>query len=96
MNALRKLENVQGNKPYHGFAKLTIGNHLVEGFRYVKNKFAKKGEGNAKSILCELKDQIVFLPQFFSQTLKETDIDELNESRGAIYLYFGGRQEGSK
>lgn len=95
MNALKKLQHLNPNKPYHGFAKLAIGYHEIRCFRSVKNKFGKKGT-SGKSILVELADQILFLPQYFWQKLNENDLQELNtsiEEGEYIYLYFGGKQE---
>lgn len=96
MDVLKKLENMQFSKPYLGFAKLAKGNHKVIDFRIVKNKFGKKNEGTGKSILVELEDQILFLPQHFTRTLKEADIMELNDSSEIIYLHFNGQIEGGK
>lgn len=96
MNALKKLESVQSNKPYHGFTKLEIGYHEIQSFRFVKNKFAKKGETSSKTILVELEDQVIFLPQYFTQSLNEKDLNELNSLINAgdfVYFYFGGKQE---
>lgn len=96
MNALKKLETVHPNKPYHGFTKLKIGSHEVVNFRTIKNKFGKKSDGSNKSILVELKEEVVFLPQYFWQKLNEEDLKELNESiqaKDCIYLYFGGKTE---
>lgn len=91
MSALKKLEEVTANKAYLGFAKLVIGYHKFFCFRLVKSKFGKKGE---KSLLVELDDQVLFLPQNFSQKMGEDDIRELNENiekDKAMYIYFGGR-----
>lgn len=96
MNVLKKLDEVRCGKPYHGFGKLAVGFYQIECFRMVKNKFVKKGETNKKSILIELADQILFLPQYFSQKLKESDINELNDSDDEIYLHFGGQLVGTK
>lgn len=96
MNVLKRLESVQPNKPYHGFNKLPIGYHEICCFRAVKNKFGKKGEGSSKTILVELDDQVVFLPQYFWQKINEKDISDLNElivTGEHIYLFFGGKQE---
>lgn len=96
MNVLKKLEGLKPNKPYNGFANLTVGFHSVECFRTVKNKFGKKGDGSNKSILIELANEVLFLPQYFWQKLKEDDLHEMNTAIGngeQIYLYFGGRQE---
>lgn len=96
MNALKKLESLKPNKPYYGFTKLAVGFHEVIVFRVVKNKFGKKGEGSNKTILVELADQVLFLPQYFWQRLNEDDIRELNteiEKNKKIYVYFGGKQD---
>lgn len=96
MNALSKLKNIQPNKPYHGFARLNEGYHRVFSFRIVKNKFGTKKDGSSKSILVELSDEVLFLPQYYLQKLNEDDIRELNtsiEKEDYIYLFFGGRTE---
>lgn len=99
MNALKKLENVQSNKPYRGFSKLDMGCHKVVNFRLTKNKFGKKSDGSNLSILVELEDQVLFLPSYFRQRLKDVDLQELNdsiESNENIYLYFGGKLPGTE
>lgn len=98
MEVLKKLANVKPNKPYNGFGKLSIGFHQIESFRVTKNKFGKKGEGNSKSILIELSDEVLFLPQYFWNKLTEDDIKTLNssiEANDRVYLYFGGKHEES-
>lgn len=87
MNVLKKLDDLKGSKPYHGFAKLQLGSHCIEAFRVVKNKFCKKGEGCKKSIFVELSDQVLFLPQYFWQKLTETDVEELNASEDEIHIF---------
>lgn len=98
MNILKKLEEVKRTKPYYGFANLATGYHPIESFRVVKNKFSKKGVGSNKSILAELKDQVIFLPQYFWDKLSENDINELNSCLPdeKIYLFFGGKLEPEK
>lgn len=98
MNALKKLQDVTPSKPYLGFPKLNIGYHQIHNFRSVKNKFGKKADGNKRSVLIELDDQVLFLPQHFSQKITEDDILELNDSidSAPLYLYFGGSEENSK
>lgn len=95
MNVFNKLDTLNPNKPYHGFAKLSIGYHVITNFRFVKNKFGKKNDGSGKSILVELKNEVLFLPQYFCQKLNESDIKELNsviETDGDdVFIYFGGR-----
>lgn len=100
MNALAKLQQVSfdDSKPYHGFAKLPIGYHKILCFRTVKNKFTKKVNNESeKSILVELTNEVVFLPQYFANRLNNEDIAELNSiANDAVYLYFGGRREANK
>lgn len=99
MNALKKLENVKPHKPYHGFGKLQNGVHKIECFRVVKNKFSKKGEGSSKSILIELEEQVLFLPQYFWDKINENDIRDLNsgiDSNQYVYLFFEGKNEETK
>lgn len=99
MDVLKRLQEVKPNKPYNGFAKLCMGFHLITNFRFVKNKFGKKSDGSNKSILVELKDEVLFLPQYFCQNLSTEDIQELNssiESNKNVYLYFEGKQESNK
>lgn len=101
MNALKKLSEFN-NKPYMGFAKLSEGFHSIQLFRIVKNKFPKKGESgtkNSKSILIELKNQVLFLPSYFWDIITETDLEELNErirNNGKVYLLFGGKDPETK
>lgn len=94
MNAFQKLQQAAEveSKPYLGFAKLEIGHYEIFGFRLVKNKFAKKDDCK-KSLVVELEDQVVFLPKYFSEKIKETDIDELNSNGEKKYLFFGGKRE---
>lgn len=97
MEALKKLQqSTSTGKPYRGFTKLPVGNHQILRFRTVKNKFGKKVGSTSKSILIELEDQVLFLPQYFWQKINEKDMDDLNaliESGEEIHLYFGGKQE---
>lgn len=100
MNVLKKLSSVQqANKPYIGFGKLRKGYHQILSFRSVKNKFAKKGETSTKSVLIEIEDQVLFLPQNFGNSLNEKDIGDLNvliQSGELLHLFFGGKQEEGK
>lgn len=100
MEALKKLQEatLSTGKPYRGFNNLPVGYHQVFRLRSVKNKFGKKASGTSKSILVELEDQVVFLPQYFWQKINEKDIENLNsfiDGGEEIYLYFGGKQEES-
>lgn len=72
MRAIAKLRMIgSGSKPYLGFSKLSVGYHKIECFRLVKNKFAKKNTtgDEEKSILVELEDQVIILPQYFLSVL---------------------------
>lgn len=98
MNALKKLEDLKPNKPYHGFAKLKKGYHRIECIRTAKNKFGKKSDGTNMSLLVELKNEVLFFPQYFYQKLNDEDIREINTNIGAkkdVFLYFGGKDEQS-
>lgn len=95
MQALKKLAQSVGSKPYNGFTKLSNGYHKIFAFRAVKNKFAKKGD-SAKTILVELEKEVVFLPGYFWQKINEKDLADLNvliEKGGEVFLYFGGKQK---
>lgn len=96
MEVLKKLANIKDNKPYRGFSKLPLGNHLILNFRTVKNKFCKKGDP-AKTILVELQNEVVFLPNHFMQKISEPELkllNELIEEGQNVYLFFGGKTEG--
>lgn len=96
MSGLAKLTKIgSSTKPYYGFTKLTIGYHKIQSFRIVKNKFAKEtDEGEKKTLLAELEDQIIFLPKYFMDALNRQDIQELNNvSNETYYLFFGGKRE---
>lgn len=92
MSALEKLQKVGVTKPYFGFGKLEIGYHEIERFRLVDNKF-KDGE---KTLLIELKEEVVFLPRYFLDNLEEEDVRKLNTDDQPKFLYFGGRRHHSK
>lgn len=101
-SALNKLREVGPAKPYNGFPKLALGYHEIVCFRLVDNKYKKTKGKNGKEtdnkknkcLLVELQDEVLFLPQYFSNKLNEEDITELNSPGGeTMYLYFGGRRE---
>lgn len=100
MSVLKKLLVKKLNKPYLGFAKLAIGNHKIEGFKIVKNKYADKNEpDNKTSIMVELYEEILYLPPYFRTKLSDADVDDLNKcisENENVYLYFGGKQKDSK
>lgn len=95
--ALSLLQSVGDIKPYLGFAQLSIGNHEIIIFRLVNNKMYKKGNNSLKkSLLVELKDQVLFLPQYFIQQFnghEEDKVNEINNDGVKKYLFFGGQRE---
>lgn len=99
MDALKKLSEISA-KPYIGFSKLRHGYHKIKNFRTVKNKFYKKSEGgHSKTILVELKNEVLFLPQYFWDRINETDLDNLNariRSKKKVYLDFAGKNDETK
>lgn len=95
MDIVKKLQEAKP-KPYYGFAQLSLGFHEIISFRAVKNKFAKKGDKPTKTIVAELQKEILFLPQYFSESLTEEDIDNLNTCEEKVYLYFEGQNPKTK
>lgn len=96
-SALSLLKSAGSNmKPYNGFAKLPEGAHKIYNFKLVPNKLynAKDKKSLKKVIMIELKEEVLFLPEYFCAAIKqdESKIDELNNDGIAKYLYFGGRR----
>lgn len=63
-------------KPYYGFSNLAPGHYEVECFRFVKNRFYKPDVENPdvpRSLMVELKDQVLFLPSRFAKRLDNDD-----------------------
>lgn len=94
MDLLKSATNLNEQKPYIGFAKLAIGNYEVIQFRLVKNKLYNVNSakpGLKRSLLVELKDQVLFLPEYFGKLFNDDDakVAELNKGPKK-YLYFGG------
>lgn len=89
MNVLKKLNQRDSDKPYHGLPKLSLGYHEIVNFRQSYGKYGK-------SVIAELKREIIFLPQYIVEKLDGKDIDELNESDETLYLFFGGRHKKNK
>lgn len=87
MNVLKKLNQSEWAKPYNGLSTLTVGYHKVVGFR------ESIGKAYGKSIIAELKDEIIFLPQYIAEKLDAEDISDLNNCEESIYLYFGGKNK---
>lgn len=81
------------SKPYFGFSKLQIGNHEIFSFRFVKNKLYNKypeNPGSERSLMVELKDQVLFLPEYIGSQFDEAKIVELNNDGVKKYMFFGG------
>lgn len=95
MDVLDRLDQV---KPYNGFTSLSHGYHTIEQFRSVKNRYAKKKDGEDETgpsevVLVDLVDQVVFLNDYWSEKIYP-EMDVLNESiknGRKVYLFFGGK-----
>lgn len=87
-------------KPYYGFKKLPLGNYEIKSLRLVRNKHYKKTkEGSLKqTIIAELEDQVLFLPEYFAKHMqnREDMIEEFNNSGVKNFLVFGGKREKSE
>lgn len=98
-SAFEVLKSFPEGKPYKGFSHLEQGNHQIFTFRWVKNKMYKEDSGmSKKSLLAELKDQVLFLPAYIAQKIGYSDekLAEINADPRKKYLYFGGRRPNSK
>lgn len=94
MEVLKKLNQSHSqlessNKPYYGLSKLSHGYHEIDCFRITNGKYGR-------SIIVELKGEIIFLPQYIVEKLNENDIEELNKFKEPLYLYFGGKHKKNK
>lgn len=90
MEVLKKLNQAaDGSKPYHGLPKLALGYHEIERFRETHGKFGR-------SVITELKNEIIFLPNYLGEKLEERDIEKLNLCEESIYLFFGGKHKKNK
>lgn len=89
MNALKKMNQAESAKPYFGLPKLSLGYHEIVLFRESNGRFGR-------SIIAELKSEIIFLPQYLTDKLEEKDIEELNACEESLYLYFGGKHKKNK
>lgn len=89
MNALEKLNEDPFEKPYYGFTKLRHGYHKIIKFRQSHGKYGR-------SVIAELKKEIIFLPQYLVEKLDVEDIDELNSNEETLYLFFGGSKQKKK
>lgn len=86
MNVLKKLNQAESGKPYHGLVKLSHGYHEIDCFRVSVGKFGR-------SVIVELINEIIFQPQFIAEKLNDKDIDDLNSFNESIYLFFGRRHK---
>lgn len=89
MNVLKKLNDSAFEKPYYGLPNLSRGYHEIVLFRESHGKYGR-------SVVAELKTEIIFLPQYLAEKIDEKDITELNESEQTLYLFFGGCKEKEK
>lgn len=89
MNVLKKLNQIESDKPYHGLPKLQLGYHEIFHFRESHGKYGR-------GVIVELRNEIIFLPQHLAERLDDKDIDELNNFYEAIFLFFGGFNEAKK
>lgn len=103
-SAFSLLSGFNSSKPYNGFKNLKLGYYKIESFRLVKNKmYNENNEAHAKNklkrvLLVELKDQVLFLPEYFAVPLNDDDakVDELNNDGIQKYLFFGGIRPANK
>lgn len=89
MSALKKLSEIPSDKPYFGFTELQHGYHKIVKFRQSYGKYGR-------SVIAELKKEIIFLPQYLVEKLDDEDITELNASEETLYLFFGGCKKKTK
>lgn len=85
MNALKQLNRTE-NKPYNGLPKLSIGFHKIVDFHSSDGVWGR-------SVIVELKNEIISLPKHLANDICEDDINELNSVKEPIFLYFGGQRE---
>lgn len=86
------------SKPYYGFSNLKIGHHEVVKFRLVRNKQYKSDAekpSSPQTLLVELVDQVLFLPEYFLRQFGDNaeKVDELNNDGVRKFMFFGGRRE---
>lgn len=89
MNVLKKLNSANFDKPYHGLPKLKRGYHEIYSFRESTGRYGR-------GVIAELKDEIIFLPQYMVEKLDEEDIRGLNDSPEKLFLFFNGRHPTKK
>lgn len=89
MNALKKLSSVNVEKPYYGLPKLKCGYHEIYSFRESNGRYGR-------GVIAELKNEIIFLPQYMVEKIDAEDIQELNDSNEKLFVFFGGRHPKKK
>lgn len=89
MNVLKKLRTVEDEKPYHGLPKLKNGYHEVYSFRESNGRYGR-------GVIAELKNEIIFLPQYMVERMDQEDLRELNDSSERLFIFFGGKHETKK
>lgn len=99
MDLLRK-KVYNDSKPYHGFKNLLIGNYKIVRFRMVMNRYYRPGSENPglkKTLLVELEDQILFLPEYITAKFSgnKEEILQLNEDNKdkKLFLCFNGKRD---
>lgn len=85
------------SKSYNGFANLLPGYYEIERFRFVKNKLYKPNVEKPRLkrvLLVELKEEVLFLPEYFAADFNDDDakVQELNDDGIKKYLYFNGKR----
>lgn len=98
MNAVSLLNSVVfSGKPYYGFSTLPHGNYKIEKIKVVSNKHYKANDRRSfqQSLMVEIADQVLFLPNYFTASFVGEDglvvdekIAEVNASN--LFMYFGG------
>ena len=88
MNVLNMLNEVELNKIFKPYKPWPIshGFHKIFGFRVRDGMYGR-------SVIAELENEIVYLPQYLSRKLSDEDVDSLNTCEEPIYLYFGGKNK---
>lgn len=94
MSSFRGFFNV---KPYHGFASLQPGKYKIIKFSMVANRFAAnhpEDSANKTTIKAELEDQILYLPNYLTEKMKEDPemVNQINNSGIQFYLHFYGKK----
>lgn len=89
MDVLKKLNSTENEKPYYGLPKLQPGYHEVFSFRESHGQYGR-------GVIAELKNQIIFLPQYMVEKINQEDIRQLNDAIDRLFIFFGGRHPTKK